>query len=1008
MVSFSFQELSYAAPFAAVHAASVSIRDGILADPLSLEVSSRFASLQEGFAGTNGKLIIHIEDPHANLSGQKNIASVLTQLLEKYGISTVLSEGGSGDCSLSALTGAAASPTWTKAGDHFMVQGMMTAEEYVSLTNPQPLRVIGVEDMALYKESVERYSELAGNRQATLDYLVKVRAAVDQLKKRYYPKDFLDYDTLKNVDKAGPEASLRKLTELAASYRLDMSGASELVSMAALFVKEKQIDFASANIEQMALVEALTKSGRQGELKNVLAAAGTQDRKTSNYAVLKHLEKIASEAGIPTTEYPNLPKYREYLEAFVKIRLDRVFEESARLEDSLFLTALKAAQTGTDVASVRRQKDARLLRAIDRFLYLMEVAYRIQMCAPEFDRFRRNEADFGAIPMIAFINRRLSQNGCFDSFIPYSNLTERSKDALIRFYDSVSKRDEAFVANAEQILQTGDQKAAVLITGGYHTPNLKRLLREKGFSYAVLRPVVTTKTNQKRYENLLLDPFGLGRMPTLVTGAGIARPDKSLAELDKDLMHGAKTQKDGLRALLMLPEFRAMVESVEGWRGASAEDVALGVRQKIEVLLARNVSSTAGKLFQLIKWALAFEETDPGKVDERLNRTLADVVGRMRQTEPRAPPQIVPVQQKQAPRPEAALAIAGARVAEGTIAPPTEARSVAPATSVALVGCFAPKQPQLALTSALYVLSGHLKSEFGDQVRINIYDSYADHSLTVDSIVDDIVRNKPKIVGLSIVAYTLPMAKELFDRVNARLPAGERPIFALGNTVASYLPQTLLTEYFPGAIAILGEGEKPLEELVRYAQGTKTLEQIPNAAFYRGAEYITTPLVMTDMDKIHSPDMDEMLRLARGGAKVFIEASRGCPWGGCNFCPRFERVGLGSKTPMWRPKSIKQILLEVEALMRGGVTFFDFSDEDFVGPGIEGVKRVQRLAQEITRLSKRTGKTITFGISCRTDALYRQRDSDEVRAERKKMMLLLKEAGLTRVFLGIESGSQSQ
>jgi hexokinase len=52
---------------------------------------------------------------------------------------------------------------------------------------------------------------------------------------------------------------------------------------------------------------------------------------------------------------------------------------------------------------------------------------------------------------------------------------------------------------------TGALVHGVLITGGYHTPNLKKLLKEQNISYIVLTPTITHETNTKRYEQILLN-----------------------------------------------------------------------------------------------------------------------------------------------------------------------------------------------------------------------------------------------------------------------------------------------------------------------------------------------------------------------------------------------------------------------------------------------------------------------------------------------------------------------
>src|SRR3989338_11644863 len=64
-------------------------------------------------------------------------------------------------------------------------------------------------------------------------------------------------------------------------------------------------------------------------------------------------------------------------------------------------------------------------------------------------------------------------------------------------------------------------QSAVLITGGYHAPNLKNLLKQKNISYVSITPQVYQETNQKRYERLLLgEAFIKSTQPYLSASAG--------------------------------------------------------------------------------------------------------------------------------------------------------------------------------------------------------------------------------------------------------------------------------------------------------------------------------------------------------------------------------------------------------------------------------------------------------------------------------------------------------
>jgi len=80
----------------------------IAQDPASFEAPLDYCTLKEIHTANGQKalgnrqspLIIHIQDAHSNLSGQQNLAGALDEIMSKYGVSVVLSEGGTSDCSL--------------------------------------------------------------------------------------------------------------------------------------------------------------------------------------------------------------------------------------------------------------------------------------------------------------------------------------------------------------------------------------------------------------------------------------------------------------------------------------------------------------------------------------------------------------------------------------------------------------------------------------------------------------------------------------------------------------------------------------------------------------------------------------------------------------------------------------------------------------------------------------------------------------------------------------------
>ena len=526
--SFLLTELSYSAP--SIGQASLYLRplEVLSQDPTRFEAPLEFSTLKEIHKGTNDTLIIHIQDAHSNLSGQQNLASTLDRIMTQYGVSLVLVEGGAHDGTLTPIKKIVPEAACKRLAKSLLMEGQIAGEEYLNLTSSHPMKIVGIEDISLYARSITSYGRLADKRESILAYLRVTENALNKLKGKLYPKEILAYEKKSREGDKGFELNFKGLLELAKTKELDLGEFPNVQKMASLLEKEKKVDFQAANLEQAVLME---KIGTTSSPKSIIGDQTKYDSRlklsgmtVNQFSFFQNIFTIAKEKNISLSQYPNLILYGDYLKEFTELDLDQVLEELVRAEDKVYVSWLS-------------DKDARLVRAIDRYIKLLETAYRIQMTTKDFNFFKANEPDFATVAYLAFINRKLADFGYFGDLISYKNILEEGKTALIDFYDSVDKRDMAFVQNTKRILD-GERKAdgglrmedkpilipfpqssilnlrssiqndvVVLITGGYHTPHLKQLFQKEGWSYVVLTPIVTSETNQKKYESLLLAPL---------------------------------------------------------------------------------------------------------------------------------------------------------------------------------------------------------------------------------------------------------------------------------------------------------------------------------------------------------------------------------------------------------------------------------------------------------------------------------------------------------------------
>ena len=116
---------------------------------------------------------------------------------------------------------------------------------------------------------------------------------------------------------------------------------------------------------------------------------------------------------------------------------------------------------------------------------------------------------------------------------------------------------------------------------------------------------------------------------------------------------------------------------------------------------------------------------------------------------------------------------------------------------------------------------------------------------------------------------------------------------------------------------------------------------------------------------------------------VNVLASRGC-YNGCSFC---LVPALNDGRAVWRGRSARNVAAEIAALVERGKRDFYFVDPNFIGPGKAGTECAMRLSRAIAGLG------ITFGMETRANDIT------------EPLLMSLRNAGLTSLLLGIESGS---
>lgn len=306
--------------------------------------------------------------------------------------------------------------------------------------------------------------------------------------------------------------------------------------------------------------------------------------------------------------------------------------------------------------------------------------------------------------------------------------------------------------------------------------------------------------------------------------------------------------------------------------------------------------------------------------------------------------------------------------------------------------------PRFALSVA--VIAGYLRKH--QKADVSIVDMQV--GPTIETIIEEIRRLRPDIIGVSISFGQASLTTSILERIfSDEEIMSRKPIVVAGNVIAAFGYEEMINK-FPDLIVCTNEGELSMIGLADYAKGKIDLEMVPGITYLDKGVVKKTPQIEVDMNDVPLPATDTVEEIIKQNGALTMEISRGCSHSACSFCPRTH------KSRKWKGMSPKNALKQLEYYGRifdhfGTKRRIFMADEEFIGwmGNHKEAKRIIDIAQGMINMDLR----IHFETNTRVDQIYNSCRDKSWHVERMKMLTLCREAGLDRLLVGIESGSDS-
>ncbi len=402
-------------------------------DPAQLAIPESLGKIQTRVSSGSPRWVIHIQDIHAHLGAQENIAAILDHLNIVYGIKTVALEGGWSETTFPESWGLPNSREKQMLARGLLEEGYLNGSGYAALFSSLPLKLHGLEDPALYQKNREMYLRHLAIREKVLGLVEEWRKRLTAQKTAVYNNAFLGFDAALNDFREGRKAEtfLPDLLRTAAGHEISLTDLDQVSLFKQALEAEKSIDKEKLQAEAARLTDA-HKNDRL------------------------HFEELLRSGKVPEEKlryYPEALKFRDLVKLrdmiSYRVFFAQIEEAISRIKEKLFLTQ---AERGLDASWTR-------FLVAKRLLLFQAVPEDLKAFASWQEALRSESADAGLGPAL---------------------------EISLGFYALAQKRDAVFF---EKIMtDPALSESIAVVTGGFHTDGLSARLEEAGISYIVITP----------------------------------------------------------------------------------------------------------------------------------------------------------------------------------------------------------------------------------------------------------------------------------------------------------------------------------------------------------------------------------------------------------------------------------------------------------------------------------------------------------------------------------------
>ncbi len=555
----------------------------------SFHIPEAYGTVKEKFKGSSGKIIVHVQDIHADVQAQGSYAKILEFLYQgvlKNQKKLIVDEGAIGHVDVSAFHMVTDQAVLAVVADYFLKQALINGSEYYAVVKNPEIPIEGIEDKDLYFRTLEKFMTSDKVFQRLHPSWERFTRMLEGLQGRVFEGPLgalMSVVTRYQKGQANVTDYFRALEQAAKAVHKDVGRYAQFQLVIQTLDLQKSVDVKLVEKERALLLDALQRKMVKKELARLveqslffkigrLAAPDYYD----------YLKKTALQKGIKPSTYPNVFRYADLVLLQDRIDVPKALAECEQLEDSLCDSLASKTQ---EKELVRMLKSAKVLEALMRLqlsraqlAYYLEHKDSLDASGAFVNDLKKFLAQY-AVQESAGTWVLRSQPGSQAAPIASTQITSQDLDVVAgigrdlgpmqEFYDLTQKRDGVLVTNTLRAMDEAGVDVVVQNMGGFHTPGVLEKLRAQNISYVVITPRVTAIPDDavymERMTNLQIPLEDLFRVNTdklqiLSIWGDLGTKPITLNVDGKPMEIDPNAEKESAHALIVLAAIAAGVE----------------------------------------------------------------------------------------------------------------------------------------------------------------------------------------------------------------------------------------------------------------------------------------------------------------------------------------------------------------------------------------------------------------------------------------------------------------